>query len=413
MREMVKLRLPANERGLWRGFGAGIASIMFCAGGEGAFLFLMVSYLERQQVPVAEIGMLKALLSLVEGAVCLLVGFLYRGKHPRLITAAAAVTMALSAFMYAGEPTGAAVWVATALNGIGIGVLVLIPYVITLARRPSSISLGLGVGLFTAAIAAGNSVGAAVTGFLTDAYGFGTSFAVSGINMLLILVAAYFYGTETNTQITSDTPAAITLNTFRGVDDNRVWKLAIAAGFTLASVNVIFETLFPIFMLRSGTTIGAAGTFTGIKLLMAAIVRPFSGALMTRLNGLHLTNWGITALAAATVFMPLAGMGASLMILVAVMGLSFGAARVTTATLSLHGQNDPHLTSQRSSIYNTALSVGQIIGPWLCGIVAGIYGVTAALIGLPLAYLAFYGITSLALPRFSLSSKRIERLKVT
>ena len=411
MRAMFKLRIPSTERGLWRGFWAGIGCILFCAGGEGAFLFLMVAYLERQQVPVAEIGMLKGLLSLSEGATCLLIGFLYRGKYPRLITAAGVLIMAASTFLYALQPLGWLVWLATLLNGIGIGVLVLIVYVSTLARRPGSISLGLGVGLYTAAIAGGNALGAALTGVLTDQYGFGTAFMVSGVTMMFMLITTYLLGTETNQPHTEKGSQADASAQATGPNgDGWIWKLAIAAGFTLASVNVIFETLFPIYMMRSGNSIAAAGSLTAVKMLLAAVIRPFSGAIMTRLNSLHLNNWSLSALAAATVVMPLVGMGAGLTILVAFMGLAFGAGRVTTATLALHGQNDPRLTSRRSSLYNTALSIGQIIGPWLCGIVASAFSVTTALVGLPLMYMVLYGVSAFALPRLRLSEKKIERL---
>jgi MFS family permease len=81
------------------------------------------------------------------------------------------------------------------------------------------------------------------------------------------------------------------------------------------------------------------------------------------------------------------------------MGLGFGTVRVTSATITLFGQNDPKLTRQRSGIYNTALSIGQIIGPWVGGLAAGLIGLSATLIGLPGVFLLFYGIAAFIIAR--------------
>lgn len=394
---MTDLFPSTPDKKLWPGFVAGITTILFCATGQGAFLFLMVTYLEHMQVPISENGLLKAFLALVEGATCLLVGFLYRGKHARLIIAVSTVFMAAGSLIYVVQPLGFLVWVATAVNAIGIGVLILIPYVATLARRPDSLSLGLAVGFFTAAIAGGNSAGAVIAGAITSQSGFPTAFAVSAAIMILILPASFFLGKITNSTH-ANTPQTIP-EADKDQPTGWLWKMGIIAGFTLSSVNVVFDTLFPIYGLRGGMSIAMVGTLTGVKMLLAAVIRPFSGAIMSRLNGLRLNNWSISILAGATVVMPLVGMGAGLFLLVGIMGLAFGTARVTTATLSLHGQNSPRLTSQRSSIYNTMMSIGQIIGPWMAGLAAELVNPSAALVSLPILFMAVYGISAVFLPR--------------
>jgi hypothetical protein len=76
--------------------------------------------------------------------------------------------------------------------------------------------------------------------------------------------------------------------------------------------------------------------------------------------------------------------------LIATMGFSFGLCRVTSATLVLYGQNDPRTTSRRVSYYNTLLTFGQVISPWVSGWVAAILGITFALTVVPSLMLAIY-----------------------
>jgi MFS family permease len=181
----------------------------------------------------------------------------------------------------------------------------------------------------------------------------------------------------------------------------------------MSLVNVIFDTLFPIYGLRAGLTFTLVGTLAGLKMFLAAIVRPFSGAIMARLNAIRLNNWSLAGLAAATVLTPVVGVGFGLTALVCLMGLGFGTVRVTSAAITLFGQNDPKLTSQRSSIYNTALSVGQIIGPWVSGLVAGVIGLSATLAGLPGIFLLLYGLTLIIIPRLRSSGDLVREERIT
>jgi MFS family permease len=403
------LRLPLTDRVLWKEFLAGLASIFLMAIGQGAFLILMVVFLEHRQVPVAENGLIKAFLSLVEGAACLAAGFLYRGKFTRRIMVAALLLMAAGSFLFAIQSLGVVMWLGTTLNGLGIGVMIVILYVATLERRPTALHLGLAIGLYTAGIAAGNALGEILSGIITDHYGFGTAFVFAGGAMLAVVGMVFFMGKQVNYSGGQHHPASgepggkqETMSAEQTTTKEWVWILAIAAGFTMSCVNVVFDTLFPVYGLRAGMTFTTLGSLAGLKMLLAALIRPFSGAITARLDTVRLNTWSLLGLAASTVFTPLVGIGAGLTFLVCLMGLSFGTVRVTSATLSLLGQNDPHRTSQRSSIYNTSLSVGQVLGPWVSGMVAGSLGLGVALTALPVLFIVFYLILWAVLPRLKL-----------
>jgi MFS family permease len=402
--------LTQIDKTLWQEFSVGLASIFFVAAGQGAFLILMVTYLEHRAVPIAENGLMQAFLSLVEGSVCLLAGYLYFGRYTRRIIAVGILFMAAGAFLFALQPLGMLAWLATGANGIGIGIIIVILYVSVLERRPHSLGLGTAIGLYTAGIAAGNAVGEVLSGIITDHWGFGASFSFSAITILVVLLMIGLIGrtvnhpTEGETNLSSQQPTASSHTSWVGKYPGWTWKLGIAAGFSMALVNTVFDTIFPIYGLRVGLTFSLVGTLAGLKMFLAAIVRPFSGVVIARLNAIRLNNLSLSGLAAATMLTPIVGVGFGLTALVCLMGLGFGTIRVTSATITLFGQNDPKLTSQRSGIYNTALSVGQIIGPWISGLMAGMIGLGAALTGLPAIFLLLYGLILLILPRLSSNS---------
>ena len=225
--------IPLVQRNLWKEFIAGLASIFLMAVGQGAFLILMVAYLEHSKVPIAENGLIKGFLSLVEGAACLAGGFLYRGKYTRRIMAASLLFMAAGSFLYATQSLGLIVWLGTGVNGIGIGVMIVILYVATLERRPNALNLGLAVGLYTAMIAAGNALGEVMSGIITDRFGFGISFSFAGIAMLAVVLLVVLMGKEVN--YAGGTHSAEKEKTIvpegaplQAMEKNWIWIMAIA-----------------------------------------------------------------------------------------------------------------------------------------------------------------------------------------
>jgi MFS family permease len=361
--------------------------------------------MEQHGATVATNGLMQGFLSLVEAAVCLIAGFRYAGKYTRRIVAAGILSMIAGALVFATQPMGPVAWLAIAANAVGMGIIDVILYVAALERRPVSLALGTAVGIYTAALAAGNAFGQFFSGRITDGWGYGASFRFSAVMFLAVLVSAAFLGKKAVLPAGEIGQAGGSARVEK--TPPWAWKLGIAAGFSMAMVNSVFDTLFPIYGLRVGLTFSLIGTLTSVKMLTAAIIRPFSGAIMARLDGIRLNSWSMAGLAAATVLTPLVGVGYGLTALVSLMGLGFGTVRVTSAATALAGQNDPRLTSQRSGMYNTALSVGQIVGPWISGVVAGAIGLSAALVGLPGIFLLVYGGVLLIIPRLRSSADAV------
>jgi MFS family permease len=375
-----------------------LVAMIFFALGAGAFLLLIVGYQEKRGVAVTEIGSVMSLLSIVEGIVCLLVGHFYRGKYTRNILIVGIALNAAGSLILSFKPLGIMVWAGAAVAGAGFGIVTVIMYVAALQRRPSSLNLGLAVGLYTACIAGGNGLGALVSGWATDQFGFTVSFTISlvcylvGIAAVLTLSRREFIQPELE-------KAPLTAGGEKPRMSNSIWILALVTAFTLSSINMVFDILFPVYTLRAGMTFTLVGSLSGIKMVMAALVRPFSGALMARLKPLTLNNWSLAGLGIGTALIPVVGFGFGLTAVIALMGVTFGSCRTTSATLVVKDQGDPHVVSRRISYYNTSLTLGQTIAPWFTGFLADRVDVRTTLIVLPVCWLVLYGISSLALPR--------------
>ncbi len=384
---------------LRREFFTCLIVMLFFAMGGGSFLLLIVGYLEMRGAAVTETGSVMSLLSIVEGGLCLLAGHLYRGKRTREILILALAISLVSSALMASQPADLLVRVGAALMGMGFGIFTVIMYVAALQRRPQTLSLGLAVGMYTACIAAGNGLGALLGGWLTDQFNFTISFSFNVVCFTIAILGTLTLSRSLSQQ--GDQPPS-TDEAVAGVAAGRaLWPLAMLTAFILSSVNMVFDILFPIYSLRAGLSFTLIGTFSGAKMTLAAVVRPFSGHLMARKHRVRFNNLSLAGLALGTTLIPFVGVGIGLMAAIALLGVTFGSVRTTSATLVVKDETRPHVISRRISYYNTLLTLGQTISPWFVGIVADRVEVTSALVIVPLTFLSLFGLGAAAIQRWS------------
>ncbi len=373
--------------------------MVFFAMGGGSYLLLIVGYQEMHGAAVTSIGAVMSLHSIIEGIVCLLAGHFYRGKWTREILMGALLISIASSLVMAKQPWGWLVPLSAALMGIAFGIFTVIMYVAALERRPQKLSLGLAVGLYTACIAGGNGLGALAGGWLTDQYSFTTSFLFNVACFVIATLGALTLSRKLNR---TEEQAAVKSAPAEGAALGAVvWPLAMLTAFSLASVNMVYDILFPVYSLRAGVSFTLIGTFSGAKMVLAAVVRPISGHLMSHRRPVRFNNLSLTGLALGTTLIPFVGSGFGLMAVIAFMGATFGSARTTSATLVVQNEARPQVISRRISYYNTMLTLGQTVSPWFVGIIADQVEVTAALVIVPLTFLGLFGVGLLAFQRWS------------
>jgi MFS family permease len=380
-----------------------LAMIFMLATGQGAFLFLIVTYMESIQKPVQMIGSAMALLSILEAVFVLISGFYYQGRKVRPIILSAILIQTLGTLILASLPKFSGIWIGISLNAAGIGVMIVILYAVALERRPDRIHPGLAVGLYTAGIAAGNGVGAYLAGLIADKANFQWAFIFSAISIAMVGAAACFLSDQLKRKaalVTVDEPR----QNAAGFDSGKpyVWLFGIVGGFAMSSVIVIFDTLFPLYAISKGLTLSMIGFLSGLKMILAATIRPFSGQILARIDAQRVSHWGIGGLSISAMLLPFAGIGIGLIAVIGLMGLSFGTTRVTTAALALDGSIDSDLVSRRISIYTVILSISQSIGPFVAGWFAFWADIATAIVVIPIFILVSYSVTLWVIPKLTL-----------
>jgi MFS family permease len=368
--------------------------------GEGGFLVIVVGYLENQQLSLSMIGLAMAFLSCVEGISNLLTGFLYQGHHEKKFIQTAALLLAVGCFLFVIQPEGLMIGLAIAINAAGTGILTVMIYTTAQQHLPRSTSTGFAVGLYTSCIALGMAIGSPLVGVLTDTSGYPTAFAVCGMIILgIYLAASALPRNEGIGQMPVPGPLALhkLKETFNlKLISGPVMRVGVASAFTMASSISIFSTLFPIYGLRSGFSYTTIGTLMGLNNMLAGIIRPVCGYILTSESTDRINTAGVVSLTLAISILPFTGLGWGLTLLVALIGLAFGTSRVTSMTLVVEGKKNPSDISKRLSLYNAFMTVGHIIGPFIAGIVAGWIGLSLALAIVPGALFLVFIITRLS-----------------
>ncbi len=377
--------------------------VLFMGIGDGGFLVIVVGYLESQDLSLSLIGFIMAFLSTIEGISNILTGFLYQGYHEKRLIQVGALLVSISCFLFVTEPEGLFIWLAIAVNSVGVGILTVMIYTTAQKHLPKNTSTGFAVGLYTSSIALGMAIGSPMVGYLTDTYGYPTAFAVCGIMILGIILSASRLPPSVNIG-QMPLPSPIAFHKLREIFNLKlintpVVLIGMATAFTMASSISIFSTYFPLYGLSSGLTYTTIGAMMGLENFLAGIIRPFCGYIITSDTTGKINAAGVISLTLAITLMPFSGMLWGLTLLVALVGFAFGVSRVTSMTLVVEGEKIPSDISKRLSLYNALMTIGHIIGPIIAGVVAGRFGIPMALAIVPGSLFSVYIIARIAISR--------------
>jgi hypothetical protein len=116
---------------------------------------------------------------------------------------------------------------------------------------------------------------------------------------------------------------------------NRKAKLFMTFGLLCMQAMVVSEVIFPIFALRAGMSISFLGSLNGIKMIVAAIIRPLTGFILVFISSASLTIISLIILIISVISLPFVGLSIGLIPISILTGLSFGICPVTSATLSV------------------------------------------------------------------------------
>jgi MFS family permease len=375
-----------------------ITSIFILAIGTGAYLFLIVAFLESAHVPVLIIGSVISVFSITQAISVYLTGKYYQGAQFRLTVIVALFIQGVGAILLMTLATGLLMWISVSLFGVGLGVLLVVLYASAIERRPHKFNTGFSVGIYTALIAGGNALGSFLVGLVTDHNGYQVAFLFSSLFIFAVIIFVGFMGDHHE----EHTPDPIVQSSSIDIQNQNpllLWKMGLIMAFLMASFMSVFDTLLPIYGLRAGMTVSVIGGLSGLKMLMAAVSRPFIGYLLKRKDPHKVSKLGFIGMAIFTGLFPFSGIGAFAFIIAGLLGISFGAIRVASVISTLEGRQKQEGITRRISYYRLSMTFGQIAGPYITGLVATVIVVSNAFISLTLIYLILFIVLLLVLKR--------------
>ncbi|RME43570.1 MAG: MFS transporter [Chloroflexi bacterium] len=381
--------------------------IFMTTAAEGIVHVIFPPYLNARAFLVSQIGLLSGLFPVLQLAARLPSGTLYTHRRARAVLTAGLALLGLSSIGFAVFVGFVPLVIMIMLHGFAFGAVTTVALALCIDLKPGNYSSGAMMGWYTAAIAAGYSVGQPIGGYLADTFGFGAGFSGTAAFSLLGISAV----------LTLPTPGGrVTYRqaleaehqrhrwSFR-VDPRRLPASVLLATLIVFFVNLIFRSLhtfFPLYALTMGISLTQYGLLRSLLSLAAAVVRPFSGRLFEVLHYRRVTHIAMVVAAGAVILSSIMVRSmAALVVLYVLMGLSRGLNRVTSATMIAESsdESDSGSIGVWSGIYNAGLDLGSITGPAVGGYLAAVLGIPRMLILLPTIALGVYILVSLTARR--------------
>lgn len=345
---------------------------------EGTLQLLLPPYLDAYGYALPAIGALVSLFSVMRLASRLPVGAAYGPDtaKPMAVAALVGLSVATGGFALVGGELVPVVLL-TLAHGLAFGSLgtLLLAAIIDMTGGHRA---GAIMAWYTAALSTGYSLGALLGGTFADAYGIGSALIVASllpiVGIALVLALPRFHGPPRF----EAAPAGLG-GLLRGVTrlDPRVWLAFVIVAYANVVANAV-DAFFPLFGLAIGLSLAEIGVLKGLKSGAATVIRFASLGIARWVEPAVINFWGVLVMGAATLALPLAGGSAAfavLLVLFAVLGLSRGILRVTTAAAVAELRREGKDVGLASGVYNSGLDIGAIVGPTVGGVIADALGI--------------------------------------
>lgn len=364
-------------------------AILLLTTAEGGMNTIVPPYLDAAHYGLELIGIITALFALLQLASRLPAGALYDRVRARWLVPACAALYALSTAGFGVLQCMPAILLLTVVHGFAFGALTTIMLPVAIQLRGGS--QGARMGWYTASLAAGYALGAFLSGYLVDGYGYATTFVVMGLlplGTMLLALALPPLGSPAATPA-ARRPRAELLSALPSLSPLLLFATLVA--FYINFLDDGFSTFFPLLGLSLGLTLGLIGTLKGIKSATGVVVRVFAGSIFKvvnyrRLNHLLVIGWSLVVFA-----LPWVREGWVFVALFVFMGVARSLSRVTSATLVAEEKaHDPSGIGLASGVYNMGLDAGALAGPLVAGFLARATDVPTMMRVVPFVMVALY-----------------------
>jgi MFS family permease len=378
---------------------------------EGGMNIILPPYLDRAQYGVELIGIVTALFALLQLASRLPAGALYSGARARPLLVGFSLLYILSTSTFGLSVNPIAIFPLTILHGFAFGAITTIMLPVAIQLRSRTDSYGARMGWYTAALSAGYALGAFLSGWFADHFGYSWTLigmgllplGTIGLTLLLPAIDSPKLPPPTRRQDTKRGGIRGFWDTMPSLSPALLFATLVA--FYINFLDDGFGTFFPLFGLGVGLSLTTIGNLKGIKSATGIVVRAFSGSFFKfidyrLLNHILVIGWSVVVFA-----LPWVQDQWLFFALFVFMGLARSLSRVTSATIVAEERARDHAgIGVASGIYNMGLDAGSLFGPLVAGFVARLTDIPTMMRIIPMMMVAIYFGAFLWMRRASLAS---------
>jgi predicted MFS family arabinose efflux permease len=344
---------------------------------------LIPPYLDDMRVPVAALGTLISLGPIFALASRLPMGLVYHPSSARALLSIAILAMGATNYLYSWATSALFFAMVHSLNGFAYGAVTTLYMAFFVDSLDPEENRNHAIGYYVGSLAMGYSTGNFFGGLIADYWGYGATFQIAAALSLVAAGLMWLLGdaaTSDKRAKVKETAKLSFKESLKALMEPELATVVIVALFLnlLHQMGGVFISLYGLGVGLSLTQIGIIrAAYAGCN----AVTRPISGHVVNKLGHRGLSYFGLPLQSLILMLVPLfTGFGAILFVYVA---SGFLRAVVIVANAVGLVQDVPEARVRRglaSGVYNAAGDLGNILGPFIGGVIAHASGIASVFV---------------------------------
>ena len=345
---------------------------------------LIPPYLDDMRVPVAAIGTLISLGPILALTSRLPMGMIYHQARVRALLSATILAMGVTNYLYSWSTNSLTFAIVHALNGFAYGGVTTLYMAFFVDSLDADENRNHAIGYYVGSLAMGYSTGNFFGGLIADYWGYAAAFQLGALLSLVAVGLLWLLhnpdGAGASKATAKESAKLTSRESLKALMEPELATVVIVALFLnlLHQMGGVFISLYGLAVGLSLTQIGIIrAAYAGCN----AVTRPISGHVVNKFGHRGLSYLGLPLQSLILMLIPLfTGFGTILVVYVA---SGFLRAVVIVANAVGLVQDVPETRARRglaSGIYNAAGDLGNILGPFIGGVIAHASGIASVFV---------------------------------
>jgi predicted MFS family arabinose efflux permease len=345
---------------------------------------LIPPYLDDMRIPVAAIGTLISLGPILALTSRLPMGMVYHQTHARTLLSVTMLAMGVTNYLYSLATNSLLFAIVHALNGFAYGAVTTLYMAFFVDSLDVDENRNHAIGYYVGSLAMGYSTGNFFGGLIADYWGYAATFELGALLSLVAVGLLWLLhrrgGTGASKAKVKEAAKLTSRESLKALLEPELATVVIVALFLnlLHQMGGVFISLYGLAVGMSLTQIGIIrAAYAGCN----AVTRPISGHVVNKFGHRGLSYFGLPLQSLILMLVPLfTGFGAILFVYVA---SGFLRAVVIVANAVGLVQDVPEARVRRglaSGVYNAAGDLGNILGPFIGGMIAHATGIASVFV---------------------------------